>query len=448
MNSTEISKTKKKRYSPIKSFMDDYSPRTDYYEKAGYLASKFIKKAIDARGIRAIVTYRIKDSTSLQRKLEERNVEKKYKSVSDIRKDIKDIIGLRIALYFPTDKLSIQYSLEEIFDFISTKDIPSSQKTSNTYTRTFDGYKAVHYQVFLKSSYISHWHEDKKYCDVPMEIQVTSIFMHAWSEVEHDLVYKLLNPNLPNSAYEILDELNGIVRVGEIALSRLQTAIEEHINDFKDDDHFEDHQLLLTYLTKKVQHSKYENFGNGSILYLHNMLKSSKEDGRYTVKELNDILKKTDFDQSTSLTGQIVIAICRHFPHYYSKYLYSQIENYRGLEETFSVLYEDWSLIVKLIYDIGKSKDIIIKRSQARKTYEPSNKFNLLNSVANELFDNADMRSLYLNTREEMYLLRHDRNKQTKEELEKHISNIKIMHNYLITRYSKGKGKSFVIENL
>lgn len=48
--------------------------------------------------------------------------------------------------------------------------------------------------------------------------------MHAWSEVEHDLVYKPLNGTLSEEELAILDELNGLVLAGEIALERLQIA--------------------------------------------------------------------------------------------------------------------------------------------------------------------------------------------------------------------------------
>ena len=46
--------------------------------------------------------------------------------------------------------------------------------------------------------------------------------MHAWSEVEHDLVYKPLAGDLSEEELAILDEINGLVLTGEIALERLQ----------------------------------------------------------------------------------------------------------------------------------------------------------------------------------------------------------------------------------
>jgi ppGpp synthetase/RelA/SpoT-type nucleotidyltranferase len=47
--------------------------------------------------------------------------------------------------------------------------------------------------------------------------------MHAWSEVEHDLVYKPLDGDFSPEEYA-LDQLNGLVLAGEMALETLQKA--------------------------------------------------------------------------------------------------------------------------------------------------------------------------------------------------------------------------------
>ena len=62
----------------------------------------------------------------------------------------------------------------------------------------------------------------RKYGAARIEIQVASLIMHAWSEVEHDLIYKPMQGTLSEEELSILDELNGLVLAGEIALERLQ----------------------------------------------------------------------------------------------------------------------------------------------------------------------------------------------------------------------------------
>ena len=56
-----------------------------------------------------------------------------------------------------------------------------------------------------------------------IEIQIATVLMHAWAEVEHDLVISL-ERQLSRDEYEILDELNGMILSGEIALKKIAKA--------------------------------------------------------------------------------------------------------------------------------------------------------------------------------------------------------------------------------
>jgi hypothetical protein len=72
--------------------------------------------------------------------------------------------------------------------------------------------------------------------------------MHAWAEVEHDLVYKPLGGELSADEYAVLDLLNGLVISGGIALEQLQKAGEARVaaNDRKIANHYELATLLLS----------------------------------------------------------------------------------------------------------------------------------------------------------------------------------------------------------
>jgi len=91
---------------------------------------------------------------------------------------------------------------------------------------------------------------EKRYADARVEVQVASVLMHAWSEVEHDLVYKPLQGALSTEEYAILDELNGLVMAGEIALERLQKAGEKRIADAGHA--FSDQYDLTTFLLSRM----------------------------------------------------------------------------------------------------------------------------------------------------------------------------------------------------
>lgn len=74
--------------------------------------------------------------------------------------------------------------------------------------------------------------------------------MHAWAEVEHDLLYKPEKGAPSEDESAILDEINGMVLAGEIALERLQRAIERRSS--KDDLPFNDQFDLARYLSQRA----------------------------------------------------------------------------------------------------------------------------------------------------------------------------------------------------
>ena len=75
--------------------------------------------------------------------------------------------------------------------------------------------------------------------------------MLAWAEVEHDLVYKPMQGRLSDDEYAILDELNGLVIAGEIALERLQRAAEARVA--VGGRRFENHFELAAFLLDKAR---------------------------------------------------------------------------------------------------------------------------------------------------------------------------------------------------
>ena len=93
--------------------------------------------------------------------------------------------------------------------------------------------------------------DHRRYADTVVEIQVASVLMHAWSEVEHDLVYKPFQGKLSEEEYAILDELNGLVLAGEIALERLQGAMERRLSEAKAEE-FANHFDLAGYLHSRL----------------------------------------------------------------------------------------------------------------------------------------------------------------------------------------------------
>lgn len=206
----------------INKFISRYRKELDYYEKSAKMVADLIEANLRSDGVRAIVTSRAKNPSRLEEKTRNRAKEIEYQSEEDIYKDIVDLAGVRVALYFPGEMDKVGKIIENIF----TLDAPSKifkGTDNNDYPKArFSGYWANHYRVRIRDTNLNEY--QKRYTEARVEVQVASVLMHAWSEVEHDLVYKPLQGKLSDEEYAILDELNGLVLSGEIALERLQKA--------------------------------------------------------------------------------------------------------------------------------------------------------------------------------------------------------------------------------
>ena len=135
----------------------------------------------------------------------------------------------------------------------------------------------------------------KKYGSARIEIQVASLIMHAWSEVEHDLIYKPMQGTLSEEELSILDELNGLVLAGEIALERLQAAGNERLRSRNAA--FGSQYELASYLYNFLSsHLKTEDIElrMGNIALLYRLLQRLQLTG---LKDITPILRSVKFEK-------------------------------------------------------------------------------------------------------------------------------------------------------
>ncbi|MCX6800468.1 MAG: hypothetical protein NT091_04965 [Candidatus Falkowbacteria bacterium] len=105
--------------------------------------------------------------------------------------EIDDICGLRIIYYYPTDCGRIIKLIKDEFEIIET-----INKIQELDFNQF-GYRSNHFIIKPKSKVDQHPNliglEDLR-----AEIQIRTILMHAWAEIEHKLAYKSKN-QIPDS---------------------------------------------------------------------------------------------------------------------------------------------------------------------------------------------------------------------------------------------------------
>lgn len=288
----------------IQQFIDSYKEKWNFYDTTGRIASEKLRLALQDAGIKAIVSSRAKNPSRLRTKVLRRNSKREnpYQSVDEIYDDIADLSGVRVSLYFPGDRGKVDAIIAELFDILEFKQFPEQSKPP-TYHKRFSGYWANHYRARMRDEILND--SQKQYEAARIEIQVASLLMHAWSEVEHDLIYKPLQGSLSEEELSILDELNGLVLAGEIALERLQAAGNERIRSRNAEftSQYELASYLYNFLSSRFKTEDIE-LHMGNIALLYRLLQQLQMTG---LKDITPILKSVKFEKDRRTISQQII---------------------------------------------------------------------------------------------------------------------------------------------
>lgn len=301
----------------IDDFLRHYFREIDYYAESARLVQAMLQSELTRRGIRAMVTSRAKDPERLRAKLLERNAlrEKKYSSLDEIYADIVDLAGARVAIYFPGDQDQVSDLVNDLFVLASpVKIFPDGNPKPRA--KGLVGYLARHYRVQLKRDGLTP--TQQRYADATIEVQVASVLMHAWAEVEHDLLYKPLQGKASPDEVAILDELNGMVLAGEIALERLQRSIQSRVSA-EPDTRFSNEFELNAFLAEQLLSSPKREGGATVKLGLVDFLFQLLEDARLdTPAKLSPYLKEIDLAaDSLTVSEQLIDIITSEDPQRY-----------------------------------------------------------------------------------------------------------------------------------
>lgn len=159
----------------------EYKERWEIYLKS--IASKLQSRLIDElKDVPRVdrVSARAKDPSRFLKKAEkEENGNPKY---SNPLAQIQDQIGARVIVFYLSDVALVEKEIEDYYRPIEKQDlVPESDSEF--------GYVGKHYVLLLPEDVIDDDVDRKK---VPkfFELQIKTLFQHAWSEANHDLGYK------------------------------------------------------------------------------------------------------------------------------------------------------------------------------------------------------------------------------------------------------------------
>lgn len=108
------------------SFVHKYKEDFEAYSRMTQITESECREVLAASAIPAIITSRTKEPESLLSKLRSRHLDKKknYKTEDDIREDLVDLVGVRIALYFPNQEEIVSGLLGNTFSNSEIKLFP------------------------------------------------------------------------------------------------------------------------------------------------------------------------------------------------------------------------------------------------------------------------------------------------------------------------------------
>lgn len=156
---------------------DKYDSLLDDYKKLGINLIQALEIFLTEKKIAYLsINSRIKDKISFIEKIER----KVYKNPFE---EIEDICGIRIICYYQTDVAEIANIISSEFIVVENQDKEELLNDDQF------GYRSNHSIVRIKND----WLKAPNYRgleNLKAEIQVRTILMHAWAEIEHKLSYK------------------------------------------------------------------------------------------------------------------------------------------------------------------------------------------------------------------------------------------------------------------
>ncbi len=195
--------------------LQEFDSNKFLYQEFGEIVTALIKSLIGQVVSTHQISFRVKDRESLSTKLIRKN--HKYVSI----KDITDIVGLRIVLYFEDDIDRIAEIFKNEFDI----DIPNSIDKRQVEADKF-GYRSLHYVASLNKTRLLLT-EYKKFKGLKFEIQIRSILQHSWAEIEHDLGYKG-ESEIPQTAKRTFYRVAALLEQADIEFVKLRKEISEY----------------------------------------------------------------------------------------------------------------------------------------------------------------------------------------------------------------------------
>lgn len=194
--------------------LEKYRALLPTYESYAKRLEGLLRDLMFEAGIRVHFTEsRAKSFISLQDK-----VNRPGKSYKEILKEVPDLIGIRLLLYYQDDSVSVQKLISKEFEVL---EIEKSHQPDE-YSPDKFGYISTHFIVRLSRARakLPEW---KAFKDFHAEVQVRTVLQHSWAAISHALQYKR-EGDVPIALRRKLFRLAGLFELADEQFIELRDA--------------------------------------------------------------------------------------------------------------------------------------------------------------------------------------------------------------------------------
>lgn len=207
-------------------FADEFIKLKPKYEKLGLNVQQALVTLLNENDIPYLsIKYRIKEQISFLEKIDR----KKYKNPFH---EIEDICGVRIICYFQNDIEKIQEIILKEFN------ISENQSKQELLNATEFGYRSTHLIAKIKDEWTST-PTYRELNNLKFEIQIRTILMHSWAEIEHKLAYKS-ESDIPKELRRKFSFISAVLEDADIKFEEIKNQIEKNKAELINKAHIED----------------------------------------------------------------------------------------------------------------------------------------------------------------------------------------------------------------
>jgi putative GTP pyrophosphokinase len=201
-------------------FRKEYERRVSNYDDLRSSLQDVLKRLLKIEGKLILdVTSRVKSIDSAYDKILKYEISNPFES-------IHDWCGLRIICYYYEDVDEIGKILEKEFDIVERRDKRESADANQF------GYRSLHYILKVKES----WAQTPVYRGlngIKIEVQIRTILMHAWAEIEHKLQYKSII-GVPTELKRLLFRLSAKFEEADEQFETIRKGVAEYENKLRE----------------------------------------------------------------------------------------------------------------------------------------------------------------------------------------------------------------------